>query len=81
MTDSLSLPFQMDILADLEIGNEILQRGQEEVVVKGRRRFKTWTCAILYDELSDFEFEKTIWFTKDGVRDIIKICLGKKCIF
>ena len=48
MNDPLSLPVQMDILADLEIENEILQRGQEEVVVRGRKRFKTRTCAIFF---------------------------------
>ena len=46
MNDPLSLPFQMDILADLEIENEILHCGQEEVVVRDRKRFKTRTCAI-----------------------------------
>ena len=73
MMDSLSLPFQMDILTDLDIGNEMMQCRREEVSVRGRKRFKTRTSAILYDKLSDFEFKKTLQAFEMMQRELSKV--------
>ena len=68
----------MDILAELEIENEFLRHGEQEAVVRGRRRFKTQTCAMFYDEMSDFEFERTFRFSKEGVRHLTALLGNSK---
>ena len=53
---------------------------QQEDGRRARRKFKTRTCAIFYEEMSDFEFLRTFRFTKDGVRHLTAL-LGKNLFF
>ena len=59
----------MDILQDLHINNEYLAHLQEPAR-RPRRKFKTRTCQVFLDEMSDFEFKRTFRFSKDGVRHL-----------
>ena len=61
----------MDLLQVLQMNKDLLKQVQheEQAIPQARRRrkFKQWTCAMFYEEMSDFEFLRTFRFNKDGV--------------
>ena len=68
----------MDILQDLEIENDFVANVQQDIAARGcQRRYKTRTCAVFFEEMSDFEFERTFRFSKDGVHHLTAL-LGNK---
>ena len=68
----------MDILQDLEIQNDFVSNVEQNIAVRGRqRRYKTRTCAVFFEEMSDFEFERTFRVSKYGVRHLTAL-LGNK---
>ena len=57
----------MDILQDLHAMHIVQQEAAEP---RRKRKFKNRTCAVFFEEMSDFEFLRNFRFTKDAVKHL-----------
>ena len=57
----------MDLLEDLQVENDF-NVVNENIEIHRRRRFKSRTSVLFFEEMSDFEFLRTFRFSKEGVR-------------
>ena len=63
----------MDLWEDLQVEQDVNLEIQNQQEIHRRRRFKSRTSLVHFEEMSDFEFLRTFRVSKEGVQHLTSL--------
>ena len=63
----------MDLLEDLQVEQDANFKIQNQQEIHRRRRFKSRTSLVHFEEMLDFEFLRTFRFSKEGIQHLTSL--------